>query len=68
MGDGSAHAKMDMGQAKGLDVDKCGAIAVRAIKRQRHRKLIGKSELLMAFIHKYCLGLYYRLSRKISAT
>ncbi len=68
MGDGSAHAKMDMGQAKGLDVDKCGAIAVRAIKRQRHRKLIGKSELLMAYIHKYCLGLYYRLSRKISAT
>lgn len=68
MGDGSAHAKMDAGQANGLDVDKCGAIAVRAIKRQRHRKLIGKSELLMAHIHKWCLPLYYKLSRKISAT
>lgn len=68
MGDGTAHAKMDAGQANGLDVDKCGAIAVRAIKRQRHRKLIGKTELLMAYIHKWCLPLYYKLSRKISAT
>ena len=68
MGDGSAHAQMDAGQANGLDVDKCGAIAVQAIKKQKHRKLIGKSELLMAYIHKYCLPLYYRLSRKISAT
>jgi len=68
MGDGTAHAKMDAGQANGLDVDKCGAIAVHAIKRQRHRKLIGRSELLMAYIHKYCLPLYYKLSRKISAT
>ena len=67
-GDGTAHAKMDAGQANGLDVDKCGAIAVRAIKRQKHRKLIGKSELLMAYIHKYCLPLYYKLSKKISAT
>lgn len=66
-GDGSAHAKMDAGQANGLDVNKCGAIAVRAIKKQKHRKLIGKSELLMAYIHKWCLPLYYRLSRKISA-
>ena len=68
MGDGTAHAKMDAGQANGLSVEKCGQIAVRAIKRQKHRKLIGRSELLMAYIHKYWLGLYYKLSRKISAT
>ena len=67
-GDGTAHAKMDAGQATGLSVEKCGEIAVRAIKKQKHRKLIGKKELLMAYIHKYCLGLYYKLARKISAT
>ncbi len=67
-GDGTAHAKMDTGQANGLSVERCGAIAVRAIRRQKHRKLIGRSELLMAYIHKYCLPLYYKLSRKISAT
>jgi len=68
MGDGSAYAKMDSGQAKGMDVDECARIAVKAICRGRHRKLIGKSELLMAYIHKYCLGLYYKLARKVSAT
>ena len=67
-GDGTAHAKMDAGQANGLSVEKCGKIAVRAIKRQKHRKLIGRKELLMAYIHKYCLPLYYRLSKRISAT
>ena len=67
-GDGTAHAKMDAGQANGLSVEKTGQIAVRAIKRQKHRKLIGRTELLMAYIHKYCLPLYYKLSRKISAT
>ncbi|MCF0200378.1 MAG: SDR family NAD(P)-dependent oxidoreductase [Bacteroidales bacterium] len=67
-GDGTAHAKMDAGQANGMSVERCGAIAVKAIKRQKHRKLIGRGELLMAYIHKYCLGLYYKLSRKISAT
>lgn len=41
-GDGTAHAKMDAGQATGLSVERCGAIAVHAIKKQKHRKLIGK--------------------------
>lgn len=66
--DGTPHAQMDPGQAKGMDVDRCGAIAVRAIRRRKHRKLIGGSELLMVYIHKWCLPLYYKLSRKISAT
>ena len=65
--DGSPHAEMDPGQAKGMDADKCGRIAVKAIKRQKHRKMIGGSELLMAYIHKYCLPLYYKLSKRISA-
>ncbi len=66
--DGTPHAEMDPGQAKGMDADKCGAIAVRAIRRRKHRKLIGGSELLMVYIHKWCLPLYYKLSKKISAT
>ncbi len=66
-GDGTKHDKMDAGQATGLSVERCGAIAVGAIKRQKHRKLIGKKELLMAYIHKYCLSLYYKLARKVSA-
>ncbi len=67
-GDGSAHGAMDAGQAGGMDALKCARIAVKAIRRQKHRKLIGGKELLMVHIHKWCLPLYFKLSGKISAT
>ena len=68
MGNGDKYAKMDPGQAKGLDVDKAARRAVRAIRRQRHRKLIGKGELLMAYINRYMPWLYYIIANKISPT
>ena len=45
MGDGKRYDKMDPGQANGLDVDKAAKIAVKAIKKKKHRKLIGKYPL-----------------------
>ena len=68
MGNGDRYAKMDPGQAKGLDVDKAAARAVKAIKKQKHRKLIGKGELLMAYINRYIPWLYYKIANKISPT
>lgn len=68
MGNGDKYAKMDPGQAKGLDVDKAAARAVKAIRKQKHRKLIGKSELLMAYINRYIPWLYYKIANKISPT
>ncbi len=68
MGNGEKYAKMDAGQEKGLDVDKAAKRAVRAIKKQRHRKLIGKGELLMAYINRYIPWLYYKIANKISPT
>ena len=66
--DGSSYAKMDKGQANGMDVDKCARIAVRAIARRKHRKLIGGFELTMVYIKKWCPWLYYKLAGRISAT
>ena len=68
MGNGDKYAKMDPGQAKGLDVDIAAKRAVRAIRRQKHRKLIGKGELLMAYINRYIPWLYYKIANKISPT
>lgn len=68
MGDGKRYDKMDPGQANGLDVDKAAKIAVKAIKKKKHRKLIGKYELLMAHINRYLPRLYYVLSKHISPT
>lgn len=67
LGDGSAYGKMDPGQASGMSVDKCAAKALKAIAAGRRKVLIGKSELLMAYIYKWCPSLYFKLSKKISA-
>ena len=67
-GDGSKYSKMDEGQAKGLDVDKAARIALKAIKKEKHRKLIGGIELIMAYINRYIPALYYKLANKISPT
>ena len=68
LGNGSSYSKMDGGQADGMDVDKCARIALRAIAKEKHRKLIGGKELLMVYIKKYIPSLFYKLARKISAT
>lgn len=65
--DGSAHGKMDPGQAKGISPEKCAAKMIRAMKRNRKDVLIGGSELIMVWIHKYCKPLYFRLAGKIQA-
>ena len=67
-GDGSAHASMDAGQAGGMDVTKCAKVAVRAIERGRHRKLIGRGELVMVYIKKWCPWLFFKIAGRISAT
>ena len=67
LGDGSSYKEMDPGQANGMDVDKCAKIAVRAISRGRHRKLIGGVELVMVHIKKYCSPLFFLLAGKVSA-
>lgn len=65
---GEAYAKMDAGQANGIDVDKCAKVALRAISKEKHKKLIGGKELLMAYFYKYIPCLFYKLARNISAT
>jgi short-subunit dehydrogenase len=68
LGDGSAYAKMDGGQANGMDVAQCARIALRAIAKGKHRKLIGGKELLMVYIKRWIPPLFYKLARNISAT
>lgn len=68
LGNGEKYDKMDSGQAKGLDVNKAAAKAVKAIKKEKHRQLIGKSEILMAYINRYMPRLYYKIAKNISPT
>lgn len=67
-GDGTTHASMDQGQANGMPADVCARIAVKAIAKGRHRKLIGGKELLMVYIRKWLPCLFFKLAPKVSAT
>jgi NAD(P)-dependent dehydrogenase (short-subunit alcohol dehydrogenase family) len=68
LGDGAHYARMDDGQATGMDVDKCVDVALRAIAKGKRRKLIGGKELLMVYFKKFAPFIFYKLARKISAT
>ena len=65
--DGKEHGKMDPGQDKGISPATCARKMIHAMKRNRKDVLIGKGELVMVWIHKYCKPLYHRLVNRISA-
>jgi hypothetical protein len=50
-----------------MDVTKCAKVAIRAIAREKHQKLIGGKELLMAHFHRYIPKLFWFLAGKVSA-
>ena len=66
--DGTAHGKMDEGQNSGVSAEKCAKQYVNAIKKDQKEVLIGASELLMVYIHKFLPKLFYKLARKINPT
>ena len=59
---------MDPGQANGMDVTKCAKVALKAIAKEKHKKLIGGKELLMVYIKRFLPGLARKMVRKIKAT
>jgi len=65
--DGKEHGKMDPGQARGITPEACARKMIRAMKRNRKDVLIGSTELVMVWIHKYCKPLYYRMVNRVSA-
>lgn len=67
LSNGEQFGKMDKGQANGMPAERCARIAVRAIARERHSRLIGGPELLMAFFYRYMRGLYWLLAGRVSA-
>lgn len=65
--DGKEHGKMDPGLDKGITPAACARKMIRAMKRNRKDVLIGSTELVMVWIHKYCKFLYYRLINRVPA-
>lgn len=63
--DGSAHGKMDDGQNTGISAEKCAKQYLKAIRKDKKEVLIGSTELLMVYIHKFFPKIFYKLARKI---
>jgi dehydrogenase/reductase SDR family member 7B len=67
-GDGNTYGIMDKGQARGVPVEKCARIIIRAIEHNRKEIFIGKRELLLLIIKRICPPLYYRIVSRASPT
>jgi short-subunit dehydrogenase len=64
--DGKEQGKMDPGLDKGIPPASCARKMIRAMKRNRKDVLVGHTELIMVWIHKYCKPLYYRLVHRVN--
>lgn len=65
--DGSAHGKMDAGQAGGISSEKAARKIVNAIYRKKREAMVGGKELIMVHIKRLCPGLAAKIARKIKA-
>lgn len=65
--EGKAHGKLDAGQAKGLLPQQAASIIIKGIKRNKREILVGKSELMMLHIRRYCPWLFFRIADKIKS-
>lgn len=63
--DGKEQGVMDPGLDKGIRPATCARKMIRAMKRNRKDVLVGSTELVMVWIHKYCKFLYYKLINRI---
>ena len=66
-GSGKATGIMDPGQANGYDVNKCAKVAIRAIARGKHQKVIGGFDTIMVPLYKFIPPLFRLIARNVSA-
>lgn len=63
--EGKEHGKLDDGQAKGVSPQRAAEIIIKGMRRNKREILVGKNELIMLHIRKYCPWLFFRIADKI---
>jgi dehydrogenase/reductase SDR family member 7B len=66
-GEGKEHGKMDDGLAKGISPDRAAEIIINGIIRNKREILVGKGELTLLYIRRYCPCFFFRIADKIKA-
>ena len=67
-GDGKLYGIMDEGQARGLAVENCAYLIVRAIEHNRKEVFIGGAELMLLFVKRTIPSLFYYIVNRASPT
>ncbi|MBG0860507.1 MAG: SDR family NAD(P)-dependent oxidoreductase [Bacteroidales bacterium] len=67
-GEGREQGKMDEGLAKGLLPGTAARIIIRGIRRNKREILVGRSEMFMLYIRRYCPWLFFRIADKVKPT
>jgi len=62
---GDTHGKMDKGQENGVSVEYCASKIDRAIRKNKKQILVGRKELIMAYLKRYAPWLFYWIALRI---
>jgi len=65
--EGKEHGKLDDGQEKGITPRQAAEMIIRGIKKNKREILVGKNELMMLHIRRYCPWLFFRIADKIDS-
>ena len=68
VGDGSQQGTMDAKTGAGLSPEECAAKLVRAVERRKPEVLIGRFEIVGAYLKRFAPGLMRRIVRKAAVT
>lgn len=68
VGDGSQQGTMDAKTGAGLTPEACAARMIRAVERRKPQVLIGRFEIVGAYLKRFAPGLMRRIVRKAAVT
>ena len=66
--EGREHGKMDEGLAKGISPEKAAKTIIKGILKNKREILVGKGELSLLYIRRFCPPLFFRIADKIKST
>jgi dehydrogenase/reductase SDR family protein 7B len=66
--EGMEHGKLDDGQAKGILPGHAAEIIIKGIIRNKREILVGKGELFLLYIRRYCPWIFFRIADKLKST
>src|SRR5450759_2951366 len=65
--EGKEHGKMDDGLSKGILPERAAEIIIRGMLKNKREILVGKNELILLHIRRFCPWLFFRIADKIKA-